>query len=147
MTEIKFTEGERAAITRKIQLYFSEELKQQIGRFDAEFLLDFFAEEVGAYFYNRGVYEAQAIVASKLDDLGEAIYQLERPTDFKSDPPPHDVAALRSSISLLRAGTTCACQRYRRIRHQVASFRCVVQGFLQFQGVTEYFRSPAGQHP
>lgn len=80
---IKFTESERAAITRKIQLYFTEELKQQIGRFDAEFLLDFFAEEVGAYFYNRGVYDAQAILAGKLEDLGEAIYQLERPTDFK----------------------------------------------------------------
>ncbi|MEA5125388.1 DUF2164 domain-containing protein [Xanthomonas floridensis] len=83
MTEITFTEGERAAIIRKVQLYFSEELKQQIGRFDAEFLLDFFAEEVGAYFYNRGVYDAQAIIAKQLDDLGESIYQLERPTEFK----------------------------------------------------------------
>ncbi|KHL57606.1 DUF2164 domain-containing protein [Xanthomonas cannabis] len=83
MTDIKFTEGERAAITRKIQLYFTEELRQEIGRFDAEFLLDFFAGEVGAYFYNRGVYDAQAIIAGKLEDLGEAVYQLERPTDFK----------------------------------------------------------------
>ncbi|PKV11584.1 DUF2164 domain-containing protein [Xanthomonas prunicola] len=83
MTDITFTEGERAAIIRKVQLYFSEELKQQIGRFDAEFLLDFFAEEVGAYFYNRGVYDAQAIIAKQLDDLGESIYQLERPTEFK----------------------------------------------------------------
>ncbi|PPU68946.1 DUF2164 domain-containing protein [Xanthomonas pisi] len=83
MTDITFTEGERAAIIRKVQLYFSEELKQQIGRFDAEFLLDFFTEEVGAYFYNRGVYDAQAIIAKQLDDLGESIYQLERPTDFK----------------------------------------------------------------
>ncbi|WP_372361846.1 DUF2164 domain-containing protein [Xanthomonas sp. NCPPB 1325] len=83
MTDIKFTEAERAAITRKIQLYFTEELRQEIGRFDAEFLLDFFAGEVGAYFYNRGVYDAQAIIAGKLEDLGEAVYQLERPTDFK----------------------------------------------------------------
>ncbi|MBV6777802.1 DUF2164 domain-containing protein [Xanthomonas euvesicatoria] len=82
MTEIKFSEGEWAAITRKIQLYFTEELKQQIGRMDAEFLLDFFTEEVGAYFYNRGICDAQAIVAKKLDDLGESIFQLERPTDF-----------------------------------------------------------------
>ncbi|MBB3800802.1 uncharacterized protein (DUF2164 family) [Xanthomonas arboricola] len=83
MTDIKFTEAERAAITRKIQLYFTEELRQEIGRFDAEFLLDFFAGQVGAYFYNRGVYDAQAIIAGKLEDLGEAVYQLERPTDFK----------------------------------------------------------------
>ncbi|NIJ82162.1 DUF2164 domain-containing protein [Xanthomonas cannabis] len=83
MTDIKFTEAERAAITRKIQLYFTEELRQEIGRFDAEFLLDFFAGEVGAYFYNRGVHDAQAIIAGKLEDLGEAVYQLERPTDSK----------------------------------------------------------------
>ncbi|NIJ88544.1 uncharacterized protein (DUF2164 family) [Xanthomonas campestris] len=83
MTDIKFTEAERAAITRKIQLYFTEELRQEIGRFDAEFLLDFFAGEVGAYFYNRGVYDAQAIITGKLEDLGEAVYQLERPTDSK----------------------------------------------------------------
>lgn len=83
MTDIKFTDDEKAVIVRKVQLYFTEELKQEIGRFDAEFLLDFFSAEVGSYFYNRGLYDAQAILSSKLDDLSEAIYQLERPTDFR----------------------------------------------------------------
>lgn len=83
MTDIKFTEEETALIVRKIQLYFTEELKQDIGRFDAEFLLDFFSGEVGPYFYNRGLYDAQAILSSKLDDFSEAIYQLERPTEFR----------------------------------------------------------------
>lgn len=80
---IKFTKEEKSVIVRKIRLYFTEELKQEIGGFDAEFLLDFFTEEVGSYFYNRGLYDAQAILASKLDDLSEAIYQLERPTEFR----------------------------------------------------------------
>lgn len=83
MADIKFTEDEKALIVRKIQLYFTEELKHEIGRFDAEFLLDFFAGEVGSYFYNRGLHDAQAILSSKLDDLTEAIYQLERPTEFR----------------------------------------------------------------
>jgi len=83
MAGIKFTEDEKAAIVRKLQRYFAEELKQDIGRFDAEFLLDFFSAEVGAYFYNRGLHDAQAILASKLDDLGESIYQLERPTELR----------------------------------------------------------------
>jgi uncharacterized protein (DUF2164 family) len=82
MTDIKFSKSEKEVIVRKIQLYFAEELKQDIGNFDAEFLLDFFAEEVGAYFYNRGLYDAQAILASKLDELSESIYQLEKPTEF-----------------------------------------------------------------
>ena len=82
MSKIEFSEDERAVIVKKIQLYFREELDQEIGRFDAEFLLQFFAEEVGAYFYNRGLYDAQAILESRLDGVAEAIYELEKPTDF-----------------------------------------------------------------
>jgi len=82
-TDIKFSSAERELLVRKIKLYFSEELNQQIGGFDAEFLLDFFANEVGAYFYNRGLYDAQEILSKKLDDIQDVIYQLERPTDFK----------------------------------------------------------------
>jgi uncharacterized protein (DUF2164 family) len=83
MADIKFSEEEKAAIVGKLQDYFTKELSQEIGRFDAEFLLDFISDEVGAYFYNRGLQDAQAILASKLDDLGECIYQLERPTDVR----------------------------------------------------------------
>jgi uncharacterized protein (DUF2164 family) len=83
MAEIEFSKDEKALITRKIQMYFTEELKQEIGRFDAEFLLDFFAVEVGAYFYNRGLYDAQAILSKRVDDLTDAIFELEKPTEFK----------------------------------------------------------------
>lgn len=84
MSEISFSSEEKAHIVRKIQLYFDQELKQQIGRFDAEFLLDFMAEEVGVYFYNRGLYDAQAILSKRLDDLSEAILDLEKPTEFSA---------------------------------------------------------------
>lgn len=83
MAGIQFGNEEKALIVGKIQMYFSEELNQSIGRFDAEFLLDFFSAEVGAYFYNRGLYDAQAALAAKLDDLQDAILQMEQPTDFK----------------------------------------------------------------
>jgi uncharacterized protein (DUF2164 family) len=83
MSEIKFTAHEKDIIVRKIQLYFSEELNQPIGKFDAEFLLDFMAQEIGAYFYNRGLYDAQALLLKKTEDLQDAIYQLEKPTEFK----------------------------------------------------------------
>lgn len=83
MAEIEFSKAEKADITRKIQDYFRDELDREIGQFDAEFLLDFFAREIGAYFYNRGLYDAQALLARRLDDLAEAIYELEKPTDFR----------------------------------------------------------------
>jgi len=56
MSEIEFSKEELQILTKKIQLYFSEELNQEIGQFDAQFLLDFFSEKIGPYFYNRGLY-------------------------------------------------------------------------------------------
>lgn len=82
MPDIKFSKDEKEQIIRKIQLYFSEELEQDIGQFDAEFLLDFFTEEVGACYYNRGLYDAQTILERKLEDIASAIYELEKPTDI-----------------------------------------------------------------
>lgn len=83
MREIKFTREEKAQIVDKVQGYFRTELDREIGGFDAEFLVDFFAQELGAYFYNRGLYDAQAVLAKKLEDVGDAILELERMTDFE----------------------------------------------------------------
>lgn len=82
MATIKFSQPEIDTITKRIQLYFSEELKQDIGRFDAEFLLDFFSQEIGPYFYNRGLQDAQAVLSNKLDELTYAISELEKPVEF-----------------------------------------------------------------
>ncbi len=82
MSKIEFSKEEKDHIIHKGQLYFSEELDQKIGQFDAEFLLDFFSEEVGAYFYNRGLFDAQTILESKIDGITEAFTEIEKPTDF-----------------------------------------------------------------
>ena len=83
MDAIQFSKEEKAAIVRKLQLYFSEELRQQVGPFDAEFLIDFISEELGAYYYNRGVQDAQVVLAGKLEDIQDALFQLEQPTDVR----------------------------------------------------------------
>ena len=83
MSQINFSKEEKALIVRKIQLYFSEELKQEIGQFDAEFLIDVVSQELGGYFYNRGLYDAQSVLNAKVEDIQDAIYQLEQRTDFK----------------------------------------------------------------
>ena len=82
MTGITFTQAETDAITRRIQRYFEQELQQEIGRFDAEFLLAFFSTEVGVHFYNKGLLDAQAVLAGKLDELSYAISALEKPSDI-----------------------------------------------------------------
>lgn len=78
MKKIEFTREEEAVIVRHIQDYFGEELEQDIGQMGAKLLLDFFSEKIGAYYYNRGLYDAQAILVSKLDDITDAIYAIEK---------------------------------------------------------------------
>jgi len=82
MSKVEFAKEEKEVIIRKIQLYFKKELDQEIGQFDAEFLLDFFSEEVGAYYYNRVLYDAQTILESRLESITDAIYEIEKPTEF-----------------------------------------------------------------
>ncbi|MBT5483198.1 MAG: hypothetical protein ACI934_001414 [Pseudohongiellaceae bacterium] len=76
---IEFSNEEKEIIVTKIQAYFNAELNQEIGQFDAEFLMDFFTEKIGVLFYNRGLYDAQAILESRMDHLAEAITELEMP--------------------------------------------------------------------
>lgn len=79
---IKFSKEEKQAIVKKIQLYFSEELDREIGGFDAEFLLDFFAEEIGGFFYNRALAEVHGLIDNQMDAIVDKIYELEKPTPF-----------------------------------------------------------------
>lgn len=82
MAEIKFSDEEKQAIGLKVQRYVEQELDLEIGQFDAEFLLDFFAKEIGGYFYNRGLYDAQAMLETKIEEIGESILQLEKATQL-----------------------------------------------------------------
>jgi uncharacterized protein (DUF2164 family) len=82
MAKIEFSKAEREALVGKIRLYFKEELDQDIGQFDAEFLLDFVTDEMGPLFYNRGLYDAQTILESRMESITEAIYEIEKPSEF-----------------------------------------------------------------
>jgi len=85
MQEIQFSPQEKEQLVNKIQKYFAEELAQDIGQFDAEFLLDFFSKEVGGYYYNRGLFDAQIIISGKLDNVAEtvneALSEIEKPVN------------------------------------------------------------------
>jgi uncharacterized protein (DUF2164 family) len=61
-----------------VQEYLSTELGVELGRFDVEFLVDFFTKEIGAFYYNRGLYDAQAALDKRLDDVRESIMSLEK---------------------------------------------------------------------
>ncbi|PZO05142.1 MAG: DUF2164 domain-containing protein [Alphaproteobacteria bacterium] len=78
MKPIAFSREETAAITGKLRAYFRDELEVDLAALPAEMLLDFLGREIGPFFYNRGLYDAQAVVAKKAEDITEAIAGLER---------------------------------------------------------------------
>ena len=78
MSKIEFSKEQREAMVQKLQSYFDHELEQELGQFDAEFLLDFFAKEIGAHFYNRGLHDARAIFESRIESIDDEIYAHEK---------------------------------------------------------------------
>jgi uncharacterized protein (DUF2164 family) len=80
MKPITFSRDETKAMVSEIQDYFREELDQSIGAMPAEMLMLFFAEKMGAYFYNAGLHDAQALVRKKIDDVSDEIFSLEQVT-------------------------------------------------------------------
>jgi uncharacterized protein (DUF2164 family) len=62
MATIKFSTQEKQRLTEKLQHYFAKELDQELEQFDGEFLLDFISEHIGAYFYNKGLQDAQTVL-------------------------------------------------------------------------------------
>jgi uncharacterized protein (DUF2164 family) len=80
MAIFNFSRAEKDAIIQRIQQYFSKELDQKIGLFEAGFLLTFFTEEIGPYFYNKGLHDAQAVLHKRVDDISGTIDSLEKPT-------------------------------------------------------------------
>jgi uncharacterized protein (DUF2164 family) len=83
MAIFTFTKAEKEVITQKIQHYFSKELNQDIGPFDAAFLLNFFSDEIGPHFYNSALRDAQAILSRRMDDISGAIDELTKPIGTK----------------------------------------------------------------
>ena len=79
MAQIEFSREEKEQLVAKVKRYFEDQLDLEIGGFDAEFLIDFFAEEMGGAFYNKGLHDARAIVSAKVEEIDDAIYEIEKP--------------------------------------------------------------------
>ena len=80
MNNIKFSKNETDKVVQKIKAYFNDELDQEIGSFEAEFLIDFFSKEIGPHCYNLGLSDAQILFSEKAEELNYLIQELEKPT-------------------------------------------------------------------
>ena len=81
LNEIKFSKDQTDRIVYKIKKHFNEALEQEIGSFDAEFLIEFFAKEIGAHYYNQGIIDAQSLFSEKAEEITYLLQDLEKPVD------------------------------------------------------------------
>jgi uncharacterized protein (DUF2164 family) len=78
MSEITFSVTQKDALVQKLQAYMNKELDFELGQFDGEFLLDFISNELGNFYYNQGLYDAQAVLSERLDSIADVILELEK---------------------------------------------------------------------
>lgn len=75
---IDLSDDRKAELIHKIKQYFEAELDQEIGQFDAEFLLNFFTEELGSTIYNQALWDMQGQLKERFELMNDIIYQLEK---------------------------------------------------------------------
>lgn len=80
MSNIELDAQQKSDAIEKLKKYFDKEMHQDLGQFEAEFLLDFFAKEVGSYFYNQGLADAGKVFEERIEDVQQHLYELEKPT-------------------------------------------------------------------
>lgn len=79
MSKIELPKETRDALAKALSRYLKDELDLEVQGFDAVFLVDFAIEALGPSIYNQALADAQALLARKLEEMGEALYQLEKP--------------------------------------------------------------------
>ena len=81
MSEVDISREDKERIVQQVKTYFSDELDQDIGGFEAEFLIEFFSKEIGPYFYNQGLSDAQVLFTQKAEEIGYLVQELEKPSN------------------------------------------------------------------
>ncbi len=77
MKKVEHSPAQKAHFVSKVKTYFTEELDEEIGQFDAEFLLDFFGDLLGGAYYNQGLQDALGVIESQTDRMKETLFAME----------------------------------------------------------------------
>ena len=75
---ITFTPEQRNELIQRVRTYCEGEISLELGRFDVEFLVDFFTKEIGPLYYNQGLFDAVAMLDKRVDEVRESILTLEK---------------------------------------------------------------------
>ena len=80
---ISISRKNKDKIIQDLQEWFQENLAQEIGSLDAEFLTDFFTENVGGLYYNQALTDVHTLIYEKTESLADNIYDLTKDTAFE----------------------------------------------------------------
>ncbi len=80
---INISRKDKDKIIQDLQEWFQENLEQEIGSLDAEFLTDFFTENVGGVYYNQALIDVHTLINEKTESLADNIYDLTKDTSFE----------------------------------------------------------------
>ena len=83
VAQIEFSELELKILVDKVTRHMHQSFEIEVDRFEAEFLISFISSELGPYYYNRGLYDAQAVLDERMEAIRAAILELEEPTEFE----------------------------------------------------------------
>lgn len=63
------TDEQEKLIAEKIKEYLGLNLEIEIGNIDARALVSFLSEQVGKFYYNKGILDSLTVMESKIEDL------------------------------------------------------------------------------
>jgi len=78
MMNIKIPNDKKEELVAQIQQFFVEEDLDEIGRFQAERLIEEMIKLVGPIAYNQAIGDARKLVSEKLTNIEEDLYVLEK---------------------------------------------------------------------
>lgn len=76
---IQFPKERKDQLIGRIQQYFADERSEDIGNLGAENFLDFITKEIGPYYYNQALRDAQSAVDQSMTAIEEDLLSLQRP--------------------------------------------------------------------
>jgi uncharacterized protein (DUF2164 family) len=74
---IRLSEERRATLLRLFTDCYREEFDEELSRFRAEKILDFFVRGLGPSIYNQAIQDARRFLLAKLEDLDVEFYESE----------------------------------------------------------------------
>ena len=69
ITNIELDKDKKEVLIKSIQVFFLEELDEEISDFKASLVLDFMTKEAGIYIYNQALSDAHQLMTQKTEDI------------------------------------------------------------------------------